>query len=285
MAYRSLAEAITRGKGRERSFRCPKHDDRTASASVNVAKGWWVCYVCGAKGTTDGVLEEADERFLDDVNELLGEPVRVYPEAWLDQFDAGPVHPYWLGRFSEEAARHFRLGYDHARVYRGEPAPSPCYPMRASDGTVLGVVYRNLAGEPKYQYPRGCVKSELLFNYSPQALDCVALVEGAMDAVACWEVGHPAFALYGSILHRQQLVLLQRTGAKRVIMATDNDKAGWRAIDGWTTDEGIFVPGLEHQLTAAGFEAVRPDWQRVEAKDVAELDRDTRKTLLDLLAL
>jgi len=272
--FRTLADALARGHGREVPFLCPSHDDRSASASVNKAKGVWVCYACGAHGTTDQVWEGDEALFAADVEELLGHEPRIYSERWLDQFDAGPVHPYWLGRFSEQACREFRLGYDHGRG-------APVYPMRDNAGRVLGVVRRSLLDHgPKYLYPRGVNKSALLFGYTPEYRERVTLVEGAMDKVACWEVGHFALGLYGSLLHPLQVALLHRINPRVICLALDNDRAGQDAIYGATKD-GRHVPGIGERLEAEGFEVVVPDWDAVSAKDVAELDLTTRRTLLD----
>ena len=279
MAFRTLAEAIARGKGRERPFRCPVHDDHQASASVNVAKGLWVCYACGAKGTTAGVVEQEDERFAADIEEMLGFEQRIYSERWLDQFDAGPVHPYWLGRFSEAACRHFRLGFDY-------DTGAPVYPIRDNAGAVLGVVRRSLLQTgPKYLYPRGVVKSSLLFNYTQERVDTVALVEGAPDVVAAWEAGCLAFGIYGALLHDDQVRLLHRASPRRVVLGLDNDDAGRRAIYGWHTKDGDPILGALRRLEIEGFDVVVPDWHGVEAKDIAEVSVATRRTLLDFAPL
>lgn len=278
--FQSIQQALARGRGRERAFRCPVHDDRHASASVNVAKGLWVCYSCGAKGTVDSVIESEGVRFGEDIEELLGHEQRVYTEPWLDQYANPklPVHPYWLSRFTEVAARRFKLGYDHDKG-------SPCYPIRTPNGSVLGVVRRQLDRDPKYLYPRGVNKSSLLFGYEQGASDYVVLVEGALDAVACWEAGHPAFGIYGSLLHEDQMALLARTGVTRVIEALDNDRPGRVAVEGRVTDEGVRLPGIRRRLEQVGYEVVSVDWSTVQAKDVAECDVDTRSKLLDPLAL
>lgn len=281
MSYGSLAEALARGRGRERAFRCPVHSDAHASASVNVAKGLWVCYACHAHGTTEGVFEAEGVLFAGEIDELLADEGRTYSERWLDQYTSNPG-PYWAERgFTPAAVEHFRLGMDWASL-------RPCYPMRAPDQSVLGVVYRAAAEDvhsPKYLYPRGVTKSELLFNYTEGYRKSVVLCEGALDAVACWDAGHEAFALYGATLHPRQLVLLFRTGASRIVLAMDNDKAGERAVYGWRTDYGEYIPGLEKKLTTAGFEVVAVNWAGIAGKDIAEVDRDTRNTLLDPLAL
>jgi DNA primase len=269
MAYRTLQEAISRGQGRERAFRCPVHPDHQASASVNVIKGVWFCYACGAKGTVDGVIDQEDQAFAKDVVGMLDEQVRIYPENWLDQFlNTVPGNTYWLSRFDRPAIEHFKLGYDwHHQM--------PCYPMRAQNGTVLGIVYRNTTPiGPKYKYPYGVNKAHLLFNYDSSASNSVVLVEGAVDAIACWEAGHRAFGIYGAQLHDEQIKLLQRVVRQRVVLAMDNDDAGRLATS-----------KIAVQLGLIGFEVVRVDWSEVAAKDIAEAPVEIRRTLLDPLAL
>lgn len=279
MAYRTLSEAIARGHGRERSFRCPVHNDHTASASVNVIKGLWVCYACGAKGTVEGVIEQDDSSFFEEMNELLDMEEKIYPESWLDLYTHSPG-PYWSSRgFSKEAIRYFRLGTDWT-------TKEPVYPIRASNQDVLGVVRRSDDPmKPKYLYPKGVVKSHLLFNYQNIESNYVVLTEGAPDAIASWDIGHMAFGLYGATMHARQIELLQKSGVSRIVLALDNDTAGQRAMNGWLTDEGIKVSGIEERLFNAGFEVVRPSWEGVQGKDLNDLDSDTRKKLLDPLAL
>lgn len=274
--FATLAEALTRGRGREIPFRCPVHDDSQASASVNRVKGLWVCYACGARGNTEGIYEEEETRFAADILELLEErEQRIYPERWLDQFDAGDPHPYWRSRFSEAACRHFRLGYDHA-------VGTPVYPIRDNLGRVLGVVRRSLLEVgPKYLYPRGLNKSELLYGYRPDQAGDLVLVEGAPDAWACWEAGYTAFGLYGALLHPAQLRLIHRVNPRRIILALDNDSAGRAAIYGRLARDGDLLPGLLTRLEREGLPVVVPDWDGVSAKDLAECDVATRRTLLD----
>lgn len=268
MSYSSLSEALTRGKGTERKFRCHVHGDTTASASVNVVKGLWVCYACGAHGKVDETVVSYNEReLLDDIAVLLSEPRGTYAESWLDQFDSGPVHPYWRSRFSEEACRHFRLGYDHGKG-------QPCYPLRDPSGAVLGLVYRNLDGTgPKYRYPAKVAIRQLLFNYDAEKRDTIILVEGAMDAIACWEVGYTAFAIYGSSLSREQIRLIQRVDPELVVLAFDADRAG-----------EIAAVTAGNDLAECGLHTVRPGWDD-GYKDVAEMPEKYRKEILDSVAL
>lgn len=286
--YRTLEEALTRGRGRERAFRCPVHGDSHASASVNVLKGLWFCYVCGAKGTTDEIIEGDDFQFGQSVIELLDETneVTVYPEQWLDLFHRpGVATPYWRDRFEQRTIDHFRLGYNGLRSVNGESRPSPCYPLRDPYGRVHGLVYRQLEHQPKYVYPPHSKVSDRLYGYTVGRREHVLLVEGACDAMACWEVGHEAWALFGAQISETQIRLLHQAGVQHIGLVMDNDLAGRRAVDGWITDTGKRVVGLEERLAQEGFVTVRVDWSGVEAKDIEEADKKLRTSLLDPLAV
>ena len=89
----SLEEVLTFGRGVERKFNCHVHDDTNASASVNVDKGWWYCYGCGAKGEVGNEDELPDFTFFHrQIERTLKKAPEIYPETWLDLFDAGPVN-------------------------------------------------------------------------------------------------------------------------------------------------------------------------------------------------
>lgn len=274
--HQDLAWALTHGTGTERMFLCPVHGDNNPSASVNVLKGVWVCYSCGAKGTLDSVITDPNLQ-MDALDELVKsmaidlEPV-FYTESWLNQFDSGPVHAYWISRFGYAAVRHFRLGYDPGRH-------AVTYPLRTPGGRILGVVRRRLEndGGPKYVYPTGTNVSELLFNYSADAREVVYLVEGALDAVACWEAGVEAFAIYGARISEQQLALLDRTGAVDVVCVFDQDEAGESA---YAQVKEMAKDKFVHRMS----------WDRDLGKDIAEMDLPTRldqfeKVRQDLLGL
>jgi DNA primase len=161
----------------------------------------------------------------------------------------------------EVAARAFRLGVDpeHQAV---------TYPLRDPAGQVLGVVRRSLGGEWKYRYPAGVDVGRLLFNYTPEQRRAIVLTEGALDAIALWNVGVDAFAVYGSRLSAAQVRLIERIDPEYVYTCYDLDDAGWGAH---RETEWAF----KHRLVA------RLTWPRGWGKDIDEIGETRRRKVTD----
>lgn len=267
MPWRSIEDALAIGYGIERSFVCHVHPDTNASASVNAVTGLWVCYACGGKGKVDPehVIISPDT-VVREVNKALanieGGGHQYYPESWLSLFDGAGPGQYWQSRFSLEACRHFRLGYDAI-------ADAAVYPLRDTEGRVLGMVQRTLKDDDshqKYKYPLGSNTSDLLFGYHEAEGDEIVLVEGATDAVAAWESGErSAMALYGSRLSWAQKKLLWRYNPKTIWVATDQDRSGNNIAD-------ILRYSFPH------VDVRRMRWDG--AKDLASISTDLRTEVL-----
>jgi hypothetical protein len=224
----TLQEAIELGQGVERPFRCTEHEDSHASASVNVVKGVWYCYVCHAKGGVD--TKKAPT--LDMLAQML-EPeknCRIYPESYLELFGNDLPHTYWATRFPEWLIWHARLGEDPTS---GEAT----FPVRTPAGRLAGVGRRQTdaavkaakeAGEnpSRYKYPRRWSASQSL--HGELLGPVLVLVEGAADETSLREVGVPARAHYGSALHYPQVEYLQRAKPKLILLGQDMDDAGNR---------------------------------------------------------
>jgi Toprim-like len=231
----TLEEALATGRGIERSFRCTAHDDTTASASVNVIKGVWVCFACGAAGTVDGARKAPSQAML----EAMLRPERAarhYSEAWLDLFVGDAT--YWLTRLPAWVVRHFSLGTD---PFTG----AATFPVRTAGGALAGMGMRRTdeavaeardAGHnpARYLYPARWSAARSLYGWkawpgtAPQML---VLTEGAADAMACWAAGVPALACYGSGLHLPQAELLMRVSPVLVVVGFDSDDAGRRGAE------------------------------------------------------
>lgn len=265
----------------------PDHDDSTPSCWVNVKKGLWTCYSCGAGGKVEDILPDGVrlsrsvslDELVDALKALDGKTLEqlYYPESWLDRYTIwDEAMEYWRGQrgLSEAVVHEFRLGWDPEER-------AATYPLRDLSGRVLGVVRRFTGGGgPKYKYPRGKPTHELLYAYDRVAREHhrhVVLVEGAMDALALWDAQIPAMAIYGSRISPTQVRVLQRLQPLSITLAFDNDKAGVEATN------LVLSSPLNSIINVV-------DWAGVDAKDVAELSLvervelvATAKSLLDRL--
>lgn len=258
----TLDQALSNGYGVWRSFTCPVHPDTNPSARVNTISGKWVCMVCHARGTTEGYVPDPINE-LDAAMALLDEDTSDKPESWLDQYDFGSAHPYWLSRFSESVCSIFRLGWDGIKE-------KPCYPLRNMAGRPIGVVHRSLDNDgPKYKYPKGARTSELLFGaYEATQTKYLFVVEGAMDVVAVREVGFDAVGTYGARLYEYQAAEIVAMHPTVVYLAYDMDRAGRLGADEAIKD-----------LNDLGIYAVRVTWDD-KFKDLGEMDIATRQETL-----
>lgn len=248
----TLHEALEGGQGDERPFQCTEHDDRHDSASVNVLKGVWYCYVCHAAGAVDKKKAPSPS----DLAAML-EPeqtARRYPDAWLELFGTGG---YWLSRFPDWLCWNAALGQD---PFTGDGT----FPVYTPQGSLAGVGRRQLDREPKYLYPPRWAASKVLDGYNlARASDHVVMVEGMADRVSLLEVGIPALGCYGSGLHAPQLEMVLRSPAKMILLGFDEDPAG----------------ELATQRTAALLDEVHRPYEVItwSDKDPGELDPGQRQ--------
>lgn len=223
------------GSGDERLVMCAFHGGRNPHMYVNVKRGLFICHSCGERGTIWQLAERIDVPLEDrgvPVSSLRNRlvcqrgPIALteahLPESYLVPFDI--EHPYWTERGLEAPTiARFQLGYDltQNRV---------TIPVRDSRGRLLGVIGRALDPDvkPKYKDPTGFAKGRCLFGswLVRNEHNKVALVEGPMDAIACWDARIPALALMGARLTKDQRKLLLSLGVKTVVLFLDNDKPG-----------------------------------------------------------
>lgn len=262
-AIRDRFDVIS-SSGEEFLCRCPFHNDTgKPNLYANARRGVYLCHACGAKGHMNGV-GKAMQTTTSDLRErlkVIREPKedpggKVRPESWLKRFDF--PHEYWndVRGFSQDTIDAFQLGYDPT-------VDRLTIPMRNLRGQLLGVTQRVLTNEkPKYLYPKGFNISKHLFGaWRVRNRSKVAVVEGSLDAVACWDARVPAVAMMGSRLSDAQQQVLARTGVQSIVIMTDNDDAGHNAvfqIREKLTGTGILVRVMRY----------RPYWT---AKDPGEL--------------
>jgi len=142
-------------------------------------------------------------------------------------------HPYLAQRgISPATARLFGVGMYHGD---GFLAGRCVIPIRDEKSQLVAYVGRAVnSEEPKYRFPAGFRKSQVLFNLD-RAMQTggnkVIVVEGFFDALKVHQAGHPAVvALMGSSFSQRQseLLLIHFTS---VTLMLDGDEPGWRAAE------------------------------------------------------
>lgn len=220
--------------GDEFLCKCPWHvDGIKPNLYVNGVRGVFICHSCGKKGHLKGISGKIPLPSSGDIADRLrqmrvvkDDHMTVYNERWLQQFDND--HKAWHDRqLSPDIISRFDLGYDYMKDVL-------TIPVRDSDGSLLGVITRRLDDQkPKYRYPRGFPIGRYLFaawEIPSGSRQTVALVEGAIDAVACWDARVPALAMLGSRLTKDQAHVLKVLQVHTAVIFTDNDGPGRDAI-------------------------------------------------------
>lgn len=234
---------VIRKAGPEWDCLCPYHEDTSPSFRVNVRKGVWFCHTCHVGGTLNKLATDLGlpsnimlTESSDDIARI-SDPPEPRPESYLKQFTPSPQGmgwAYWRSRgFTGRSIRAYDLGHDRL-------TGCVTYPMRDTEGGILGVVQRRIdGGKPKYKYPFGVDASKYLFGFHerPSYVHEVFIVEGALDAMLLWQSGYYAVAIYGSYPHQEQADLLAKLDAERYVIALDNDAAGKKgARELWNLD-------------------------------------------------
>jgi len=140
-------------------------------------------------------------------------------------------HPYLSARgIAAQTAAEYEIGF-----YAGPGLLSRrvVIPIHDEAGQLVAYCGRSLDGaEPRYKFPAGFPKSQVLFNLHRAATggaETVIVVEGFFDCLRVHQAGFSAVvALMGSALYERQRWLLSQRFRKIVLML-DGDQAGRRA--------------------------------------------------------
>lgn len=245
--------------GSERCCLCPFHKDRSGHLYINAVSGLYLCHVCGAKGTVAGKTPPPAD--LMDLHKKLAEvkagkqDQRFKPERWLQQFDMDS--DYWtvVRKLTPAVITQFRLGFDPF-------TNRATLPFRDFHGNLIGVTYRRLDDfKPKYTHPEKTPVGRHLFGaWLLEDQKTVAITEGQIDAVRCWEQRIPALATFGSKITVDQVKVLQRLGIHKVVVLYDNDNAGRKG----TLQVYESMKGSGIQVVAGWY---RPYWLNVKDPD------------------
>ena len=254
--------------------RCPFHDDRLPSLSIDLDRGLWICFGCGLRGGLHSLATRLNQE-VDDVEVTLrsyeaaaGNPYfEEAPDfATLAASQRDALHtdrPDVLVEFivsrqlDPRVVKHFGLGWDR----RGGRISFPYY----RDGTVFGIKYRDRLGNKTSETGsrRGIYNVDDV-TYRPYVILC----EGESDTLAVWtqltnsslpatvkeRIGVGGIPGVAGSKSQWETWALDLIWAKRVYVAYDADKAG---------DDGAELP-----MSALGDKAVR--LRPTKGKDMTE---------------
>lgn len=257
-ALSDLGLQVQRSNDDEVICACPEHlrrtghEDRHPSFSVNRDSGLFSCFSCHYRGNfltlVNDLLYEGNDIFaaarwvrlqginIERARERLQQtqdhaPRRVLPvevdNASLALFVDPPPAVLAQRGISTEACEHFGLRWDADRGHW-------IIPIRTRDGKLLGW-QRKGEGKKRYyvrNYPRDMSKSQTLFGIAEFPLGAVAvLMESPLDVAHLWTLGYEGgLASYGSAVSTAQMHLVMSV-SDELIMALDNDEAGWDASE------------------------------------------------------
>lgn len=280
-------------RGDEYDLPCPDpaHDDRRPSASVNLVTGYWHCFSCGRGGNLvtlgarvlgkhpDDVLEMIKPTSMESLTALIRsltpDTARSAPALVLPQpadYEDGPFDELYRRGFEEQTLYDWNVRYVRLAELEGHNGlftirDSIGVPILDKNKQVLAWCYRRTQRSPEWQ-PRylysggaGMIRETWfgLQHYSrAMSRTHITVVEGALDAMWCYQAGIPALGLLGASMGSQKLLRL--TSYPSVTLLLDCDAGGVAATHRIGQAIGHLAP-----LRVARYP------RRSEAKDPQEL--------------
>jgi DNA primase len=267
---------------------CPIHGGEGGDAfHANLTRNIFHCFSCGAAGSVlDFVaamerctLREAALRL---AREITGpvEPAAAAGPKQLVTKKSKPLSPLGFTLRGIDSAHHYLAtrGIETATAeqfgigfYRGSGIFSGrlVIPVHDEYGALVAYCGRALDGtQPRYRFPSGFAKSQIVFNLHRAAASgqqAVVVVEGFFDCLKVHQAGVPAVvALMGAALYdSQQAALLKHF--RHLILMLDGDRAGRlataelaRRLQPYASVEVIHLPDevQPDQLSSAALRAI-----------------------------
>jgi DNA primase len=231
--------------------RCPIHGGEGVDAfHANLERGVFHCFACGAAGNVldfvaaiEGCsIREAALRLQGTYSvgcvpriarRGTGERKPVTKKREVNpplsfSLPLDPIHPYLAERgIDQGTASYFGVGYSHGR---GLMSGRIAIPIHDPDGRLVAYCGRAVDGaSPRYRFPAGFQKAQVLFNYHRANATGdyqVIVVEGFFDCMRVSQAGYPCVvALMGARLSIKQKSLLTDR-YHEVILMLDGDPTG-----------------------------------------------------------
>lgn len=258
------------GRGGRYRGRCPIHQGEGQEAfHVDVQRKIFHCFSCGAGGDVLDLVAQLDKCTLREAavhlqnwfpgvvscgtrlprqrvtkGNIPGNPPLKFK---LRDVDGG--HAYLAARqIDGRTAARFGVGfYPGLGILSGRVV----IPIHDEWGRLVAYAGRSVDGrQPRYRFPAGFGKSQVLFNYhraAASARDAVVVVEGFFDCLRVSQAGFESVvALLGTELYEHPAQLLRHRFG-RVVLMLDGDEAGRAACNRVAARlrDGCEVNGIE----------------------------------------
>jgi DNA primase len=230
---------------------CPIHGGEGRDAfHVNLARNIFHCFACGAGGTVldfvaamegctlreaasklQPVMPPANPPASRDRNELVTEKRAAPGPLGFVLRGVDSTHPYLATRgIANQTATDFGVGF-----YPGPGLLSGrlVIPIHNAQGELAAYCGRSLDGtQPRYRFPPGFAKSQVLFNFHRAAATgdpFVVVVEGFFDCFKVYQAGiRSVVALMGASLYKTtERALTERF--RQILLMLDGDATGQNA--------------------------------------------------------
>ena len=223
----------------EFSIKCPFHDDKIDSCSINIDKGVWICFAgCGS-----GTLKNFLQRYLNyshiQIDNLLHDQEANFDISMFDEYMPGEdtllevdfpficdTVPKWI----------VERGFNKDTLVKWGCAINTyndlIIPVKDKDRRLVGWISRRINAYPKYMYSKGLKKSRLLFGacYITNP-PFVCITEGSLDAMWLDQHGFGSVALLGATMSKKQREMLYNIPTQEFVICLDNDTTGQRAMN------------------------------------------------------
>ena len=251
------------GKG---TYKCscpfPNHEDKTPSFHIDNNKGLYHCFSkCGGGDVITFIEEMEDLDFIDAVKlliedgginyeEVLTKEYRIVDdfditkikklidlynsnnyinEGILDKYKCIPKYMVNKG-FNEDVLREFEIGF--CGDVNDDLYNRVTIPWRDIDNKLVAINGRDITNESdkKYKFKKKSNKKNIIYNLNKLERNDkpIVICESEFDVIKLYQLGYKrAVALGGTSLKDKKWLLRRYTD--KVILATDNDKAGMEA--------------------------------------------------------
>jgi len=223
----------------EFSIKCPFHEDKIDSCSINIDKGVWICFAGCGSGNLKGFLQKYLNYSRIQVDNLLHEQEANFDINLFDEYlpDNGILPEIDFPFFCNSVPRWILdRGFNKETLLKWGCAMNTyndlIIPVKDDTQRMVGWVSRRINAHPKYMYSKGLKKSKLLFGscfLTNKSFVCIT--EGSLDTMWLDQHGFNSVALLGSSMSKKQKEMLYNISTPEFVICLDNDNTGQRAMN------------------------------------------------------